>query len=154
MTARPSLFAHREEPGHRARHGAAQKQQVPLGVHFHDAESQLSEVARPHVPGHALPLDDARRIGTGGDRAGLPVPGIAVRLGTAAEVMAVHHALETATLGHPRDLDADRKSTRLNSSHITISYAVFCLKKKKKKQTPSHYPRTNSNKPYLHQASC
>src|SRR6266540_4921278 len=30
------------------------------------------------------------------------------------------------------DGDADRKSTRLNSSHITISYAVFCLKKKKK----------------------
>src|SRR5437773_3882302 len=29
----------------------------------------------------------------------------------------------------------DRKSTRLNSSHITISYAVFCLKKKKKKGT-------------------
>src|SRR5437773_9467052 len=28
---------------------------------------------------------------------------------------------------------SDRKSTRLNSSHITISYAVFCLKKKKKK---------------------
>src|SRR5471032_3521172 len=27
----------------------------------------------------------------------------------------------------------DRKSTRLNSSHITISYAVFCLKKKKNK---------------------
>src|SRR5437773_3808089 len=29
--------------------------------------------------------------------------------------------------------DQDRKSTRLNSSHITISYAVFCLKKKNKK---------------------
>src|SRR5689334_24611553 len=29
---------------------------------------------------------------------------------------------------------ADRKSTRLNSSHSSISYAVFCLKKKKKKQ--------------------
>src|SRR5437773_11353329 len=28
----------------------------------------------------------------------------------------------------------DRKSTRLNSSHITISYAVFCLKKKKKRK--------------------
>src|SRR5256885_12327297 len=28
---------------------------------------------------------------------------------------------------------ADRKSTRLNSSHLVISYAVFCLKKKKKK---------------------
>src|SRR2546430_14629614 len=30
--------------------------------------------------------------------------------------------------------DLDRKSTRLNSSHSQISYAVFCLKKKKKKQ--------------------
>src|SRR5256885_2529771 len=30
-------------------------------------------------------------------------------------------------LGHP----GDRKSTRLNSSHLVISYAVFCLKKKK-----------------------
>src|SRR3712207_7903953 len=29
---------------------------------------------------------------------------------------------------------SDRKSTRLNSSHANISYAVFCLKKKKKKQ--------------------
>src|SRR5690349_24123330 len=28
--------------------------------------------------------------------------------------------------------EADRKSTRLNSSHVEISYAVFCLKKKKK----------------------
>src|SRR5699024_12879495 len=31
----------------------------------------------------------------------------------------------------------DRKSTRLNSSHVSISYAVFCLKKKTKKQTIS-----------------
>src|SRR5579871_7014659 len=34
--------------------------------------------------------------------------------------------------GRPR---RDRKSTRLNSSHVEISYAVFCLKKKKKKTT-------------------
>src|SRR5690348_18167314 len=32
---------------------------------------------------------------------------------------------------------SDRKSTRLNSSHPSISYAVFCLKKKKKQQTLS-----------------
>src|SRR5438132_7817124 len=32
----------------------------------------------------------------------------------------------------------DRKSTRLNSSHTVISYAVFCLKKKKKKQLKLH----------------
>src|SRR3989454_6004020 len=30
-------------------------------------------------------------------------------------------------------INADRKSTRLNSSHLVISYAVFCLKKKKRK---------------------
>src|SRR2546430_7997382 len=33
----------------------------------------------------------------------------------------------------------DRKSTRLNSSHSQISYAVFCLKKKKKNTTPHVY---------------
>src|SRR5256885_5503030 len=33
------------------------------------------------------------------------------------------------TIGLPRD-NSDRKSTRLNSSHLVISYAVFCLKKK------------------------
>src|SRR6266850_4212727 len=32
------------------------------------------------------------------------------------------------------DAGRDRKSTRLNSSHLVISYAVFCLKKKKKKK--------------------
>src|SRR5256885_8886267 len=36
--------------------------------------------------------------------------------------------------------DRDRKSTRLNSSHLVISYAVFCLKKKKKhRHHPSAY---------------
>src|SRR5262245_62367300 len=37
-----------------------------------------------------------------------------------------------ATDDHIRDFTTDRKSTRLNSSHLGISYAVFCLKKKKK----------------------
>src|SRR5438094_6514801 len=40
----------------------------------------------------------------------------------------------------PRGRGRDRKSTRLNSSHRTISYAVFCLKKKKKtKDTHVYY---------------
>src|SRR5437667_5286961 len=43
----------------------------------------------------------------------------------------------------PEQLEAgarieDRKSTRLNSSHITISYAVFCLKKKIARRDASH----------------
>src|SRR5207248_10418157 len=48
--------------------------------------------------------------------------------------------LESRTRDESLDADLflvarDRKSTRLNSSHRTISYAVFCLKKKKKKKT-------------------
>src|SRR2546430_5477359 len=38
------------------------------------------------------------------------------------------------------DLEPDRKSTRLNSSHSQISYAVFCLKKKKKKDSSTPQP--------------
>src|SRR5262245_63629163 len=48
------------------------------------------------------------------------------------------HALEQP-VGHElavqrRGAELDRKSTRLNSSHLGISYAVFCLKKKKNKE--------------------
>src|SRR3712207_8711940 len=39
----------------------------------------------------------------------------------------------TTSATSPTNSPADRKSTRLNSSHANISYAVFCLKKKKKK---------------------
>src|SRR3712207_8404914 len=53
----------------------------------------------------------------------------------AEDIEVVHNGVDT---GHYRPLDdgvrtkTDRKSTRLNSSHANISYAVFCLKKKKK----------------------
>src|SRR5690606_42026939 len=62
----------------------------------------------PHLPG--------LRAEQGGRRAaGAPVPPRVLRPVTPA--------------------GADRKSTRLNSSHVKISYAVFCLKKKKSKNT-------------------
>src|SRR5438067_9864369 len=38
--------------------------------------------------------------------------------------------LQLHVQSEPADLVRDRKSTRLNSSHVSISYAVFCLKKK------------------------
>src|SRR3712207_9009417 len=44
------------------------------------------------------------------------------------------HAAGASALDHE-----DRKSTRLNSSHANISYAVFCLKKKKKNSIPYIY---------------
>src|SRR5690625_3653619 len=42
------------------------------------------------------------------------------------------------TAGWYNSAALDRKSTRLNSSHVAISYAVFCLKKKKNKEQPNH----------------
>src|SRR5438067_7508598 len=41
-------------------------------------------------------------------------------------------SLQLADCGERPRLEPDRKSTRLNSSHVSISYAVFCLKKKNK----------------------
>src|SRR3712207_7361589 len=43
-------------------------------------------------------------------------------------------AVQVDTSAHGRQTFVDRKSTRLNSSHANISYAVFCLKKKKTNQ--------------------
>src|SRR5438477_4591134 len=40
--------------------------------------------------------------------------------------------------GWDRMHQVDRKSTRLNSSHMSISYAVFCLKKKRRSRQPVH----------------
>src|SRR3712207_6926003 len=62
-----------------------------------------------------------RRV-VGGAQPGTEHPGL----------FAAHHRADPdlgRRLGRP-DLELDRKSTRLNSSHANISYAVFCLKKK------------------------
>src|SRR5207249_11955286 len=70
------------------------------------------------------------------------------------------HGLEQRTAGAVlRDYvfvnlsdDGDRKSTRLNSSHVSISYAVFCLKKKKKKTHPPQQKTiTQRNTNHFHQ---
>src|SRR2546430_4990027 len=48
-------------------------------------------------------------------------------------------------VAHHRKLVRDRKSTRLNSSHSQISYAVFCLKKKKQKCHDAFRYSTNTH---------
>src|SRR5690625_6775155 len=50
----------------------------------------------------------------------------------------VHNLLTSIDASRDNSLE-DRKSTRLNSSHVAISYAVFCLKKKKKKKIRQTY---------------
>src|SRR5690606_41961290 len=62
------------------------------------------------------------------------------RLGPWTAAVALHAGARYAFLWHQRRrLARDRKSTRLNSSHVKISYAVFCLKKKQQAK-----PRTTS----------
>src|SRR5256886_3871078 len=61
--------------------------------------------------------------------------------------MRLRHTIEKAT-PVPR---LDRKSTRLNSSHSQISYAVFCLKKKKRKQNKTY---TNREQQQRHKLQC
>src|SRR3712207_7622089 len=75
--------------------------------------------------------------------------------GTADALIPVEHARRLYEVaGEPKELwlvdgaahcgayfvDRDRKSTRLNSSHANISYAVFCLKKKTKNKKSPSYP--------------
>src|SRR5256885_13001121 len=66
-----------------------------------------------------------------GDRLEYPIHGlqkiVAVRLNLQAHEVGAQQSIDKLAL--PRT-NADRKSTRLNSSHLVISYAVFCLKKK------------------------
>src|SRR6266496_5184796 len=105
------------------------------------------------VRGDADPEHPAGRVGLGVDQRG-----VVLELAVDLDHHAVHrgvqvaHGLDRLHLatglagGHARAsgrqrqedhvaelLGRDRKSTRLNSSHVEISYAVFCLKKKKKK---------------------
>src|SRR5256886_17530438 len=57
-----------------------------------------------------------------------PVFGLLYTLKQIADALGITAALGNTVFGKPK---TDRKSTRLNSSHSQISYAVFCLKKKK-----------------------
>src|SRR5438132_10434369 len=73
----------------------------------------------------------SRVLAGGGPRVGVPAVGLRV---IRIDVDQLDHEVGVAAGGRGED----RKSTRLNSSHTVISYAVFCLKKKKDRATRSH----------------
>src|SRR5207253_11001253 len=98
-----------------------------------------------HVAHRDLPSFPTRRssdlAGTAVTRAAMLSPRIShlipLATGTALIVAAAYQLtpVKSTCLRHCRDplsfaAEQDRKSTRLNSSHVAISYAVFCLKKK------------------------
>src|SRR3712207_8446408 len=80
----------------------------------------------PHVPAQDA-LTRRPELGDGGLRAGVLQAGLDL------------HAAESTVLEGVLQQQQDRKSTRLNSSHANISYAVFCLKKK----TSAVYPESS-----------
>src|ERR1039457_7698059 len=80
----------------------------------------LRPAGLPQLPARADRLDRySRAAGGGGD--GAPVPD-----------RAFVHPTDQWQVSRRAINGIDRKSTRLNSSHLVISYAVFCLKKKQK----------------------
>src|SRR2546426_8013162 len=76
-------------------------------------------------PAHAVDLGGLVGVHVGGE------PEHRAVLGRARRAQQLTHHGDRA----PVVLNQDRKSTRLNSSHLVISYAVFCLKKKTNKKT-------------------
>src|SRR5688572_31298482 len=70
--------------------------------------------------------------------------------GEAIAALPCHQRPPASTVGEhlsppAAPISRDRKSTRLNSSHSQISYAVFCLKKKKKKTKTNRITQTKLN---------
>src|SRR5207253_9141351 len=94
----------------------------------------ISSTTTPTPPTYTLSLHDALPISHAASRpcrTRRPNPGISTASCTTSAIP-WRAAPRLTSPWPPRDVRrGDRKSTRLNSSHVAISYAVFCLKKKK-----------------------
>src|SRR5207253_9707161 len=98
------------------------------------ATSQLSSLSLHD----ALPICSARVLDGGPITITMPPRRFWLSTHKVWSVLQRGRAMFRALVSLARTLDTngrDRKSTRLNSSHVAISYAVFCLKKKNKKNT-------------------
>src|SRR5690606_41232483 len=85
---------------------------------------------------YTLSLHDALPISAAGEHPAGGDPGQEHPVG-GAPAAAAGGVGEVGDVDDDVDRHRDRKSTRLNSSHVKISYAVFCLKKKKKQKEKS-----------------
>src|SRR2546430_6783835 len=118
-----------------ARHPAADRETAPAAARREDAGG-LRRQHRDDGRG-ARPAGAAREVQGSRDSQGQAVrrsEGVGLRLRRAAGRRA-----------GPAAGPVDRKSTRLNSSHSQISYAVFCLKKKNKRNKCTHARRYHSS---------
>src|SRR5690625_4678948 len=83
------------------------------------------------IPPASEKASGRRRRRVAGAPAGAPAPTVAPEPAADPAASAVRR---TTVPEQSETVPEDRKSTRLNSSHVAISYAVFCLKKKKKEE--------------------
>src|SRR5437773_4046748 len=99
---------------------------------------------RPHSNIHSFPTRRSSDLGEPlhGDRAAILESGVThfprAAAGDPGELARDPLGVGVA-LAHAQQPVGDRKSTRLNSSHITTSYAVFCLKKKNWRIQPAEF---------------
>src|SRR5688572_31570030 len=98
---------------------------------FFQAEDGIRDLTVTGVQTCALPIYPSRATQR-----------TAARSNLARSCSAMSASTRSPSSRFSRGSSADRKSTRLNSSHSQISYAVFCLKKKKKKITTRAHKTT------------
>src|SRR5204863_7802438 len=115
------------------------------GGYGNPTNGDIAMVTTPHNPGNCF-HDNSDSAGLSSDPPaiqsppynpcglpnGNPDPVLTAEVLCATQLLAPCPTLPAATYPRPSNVVLDRKSTRLNSSHVEISYAVFCLKKKKK----------------------
>src|SRR5258707_8308447 len=109
-----------------------------VDLHVHRGDRELlhdRSTARELDEGGILRRGAEARTGARTRSAALSVVGVESSVFPDVEHRAARARRAGAVVGGPRAAHpmGNRKSTRLNSSHANISYAVFCLKKKKKK---------------------
>src|SRR5476651_2895798 len=103
---------------------AAERGEVPIGAVIVGPDGTVLAAAGNRTEADSDPTAHAEM---------LAIRAAAAKLGSARLVDCdLHVTLEPCPMCAQAISFADRKSTRLNSSHANISYAVFCLKKKKK----------------------
>src|SRR5256885_1803622 len=134
----------------------------PYTTLFRTVQGQLTSpeqfaaiVLRANADGSRLVLGDVARVELGAQsyafsnrEDGKPATSAAVQLSPGANAVRTAAAVQKRMaelasilprgMEHTISFNTDRKSTRLNSSHLVISYAVFCLKKKR--TSPSSAP--------------